>query len=120
MITLYDMLDRTVYYQKVLILENNVFDQNMPLYYGNVDGARSDEIIWDWLTKEVDLYEYSEGVLVISVKDENYEEHLEDHYLGSDRWTKDTRPWLFGCEIRIYIRKIKEQETIPKEVGNNS
>ena len=80
MTILYDMLALTVYYQKVLILENNVFGQNMPLYYGNVDGARADETIWDWLTKEVELYEYSEGVLVISVKDEDYEEHLEDHY----------------------------------------
>ena len=117
---LYEMLDLTIYYQKVLILENNVLDQNMPLYYGNVDGARADETIWDWLTKEVELYEYSEGVLVISVKDEHYEEHLEDHYPSSYLWTEVRRPWLFGCEIRNYIRKIKEQETIPKEVGNNS
>ena len=103
---LYDMLSKTVYWQKVAIFENNASDQNMPIFTGDVDGARNDtdDVFWV-LGKEVERYEYVNGVLVISIVNEYYEERLEEHYAYSHRWTDENRPWLFSAEIKDYIGK---------------
>ena len=98
--TLYEMLDVTLYYQEVWIYENNIYDQNMPLFRGTVNDARADERVWDYLMTKVNHYECSTGILVIKVQNEHYEELLEKHYC-SDKWgTKESeRPWKYSVEI---------------------
>lgn len=100
--TLYDMLDRTMYHQPVWIFESNAYDQNMPKFKGTVDEARSDEEIWDYLMCEVEMYSCEHGILDIRVRDEHYNERLEGHYSGSAyRWgrEKEKRPWRYSAEI---------------------
>ena len=71
--TLYEMLDRAMAHQKVWIFEQNTYDQNMPLFKGTVNDARIDpELrVWDFLMCEVELYDCSNGILDIRVKDGN-------------------------------------------------
>ena len=93
--TLYEMLDKTKYYQEVWIFENNAYDQNMLLFEGTVVGARSDDVVWDWLMCEVETYDCTTGLLDIRVRDGRYEERLETHY----NIVEGTRPWLYSAEI---------------------
>lgn len=102
--TLYEMLDRTTAVQEVWIFETNTYDQNMPLFKGNVGDARvdRDSLVWSYLMCEVEYYDCSYGILDIRLKDEYYNFHLEDHYLSSGKWgtTEDKRPWRYSIEIR--------------------
>lgn len=76
--TLYDMLDKTKYYQQVWIFETNAYDQNMPLFKGTVQDARRDtDRVWDYLMCAVDTYDCEGGLLDIRVRDEYYDERLE-------------------------------------------
>lgn len=100
--TLYEMLDKTKYYQQVWIYMNNAYDQNMPLFIGIADDARRDaDILWDYLMCEVEMYYCVGGILAILVRDNTYNERLETHYTNSDRWgiKKETRPWRYSSEI---------------------
>ena len=100
--TLWDMLDKTLYYQNVWIFETNSYDQNMPLFKGTVQDARQDtERVWDYLMCEVDHYECTNGILDVRVRDKYYSERLEEHYTFSDRWgkEKEKRPWRHSFEI---------------------
>ncbi len=101
--TLYEMLDATKYYQKVWIFETNVFDQNMPVFKGSVNDARKNtDHVWDYLPCKVNNYDCTSGILVIFVRNEYYEEHLEGHYSASSaKWGKnrEERPWLYSYEI---------------------
>lgn len=46
-----------MYFQKVWIFETNAYDQNMPIYKGNVQGAREEgDLVWDYLPCEVENY----------------------------------------------------------------
>ncbi len=109
---LYEMLATTHYYQKTWIFENNACDQNMPLFKGMADDARKDDVIWDWLMCDVELYYCEYGTLVILVRDENYNERLEKHYLYSDRWgtEKEKRPWRTSSEIDMELKKQDEND----------
>lgn len=101
--TLWDMLDKAKYYQKVWIFETNAYDQNMPLFKGTVQDARQDtDRVWDYLMCEVETYDFEGGLLDIRVRDEYYNERLEGHYsINADRWgeSKDKRPWRHSIEI---------------------
>jgi len=102
--TLYEMLDKGMANQKVWIFEQNVYDQNMPLFKGTVNDARVEPelIVWDFLMCEVAYYRCTYGILDIRVKDENYNKRLEEHYVFSDRWDKynqSKRPWRYSIEI---------------------
>lgn len=105
--TLYEMLDVTLYCQEVWIYENNIYDQNMPLFSGTVEDARLDERVWDYLMAKVNHYECDTGILVIKVQNEHYEELLEKHYLGSDKWgmKESERPWKYSAEIDKALKK---------------
>ena len=103
--TLWDMLDKTLYYQKVFIYEHNTYGQHMLLFKGLIEDARKDtNNVWSYLMHDVSLYEYFEGVLVLYVIDEYYNEKLEGHYLGSDKWTNENRPWKHKTEIYEEIK----------------
>lgn len=108
--TLYEMLDKTLYYQTVWIFEHNAYDQNMPLFKGTVNDARKDtENVWDYLMCEVDHYEITNSILDIRVRDEYYEERLEGHYsFCAKKWGRDRkdRPWLHSVEIEADKDKI--------------
>lgn len=113
--TLYDMLDKAMADQEVWIFEHNAYDQNMPLFKGNVWDARADqETIWDYLMCEVEGYDCSNNILDIRVKDKYYEERLEGHYGRSDKWGKNKgeRPWLYSIEIQEEKRKADEEERL--------
>lgn len=105
--TLYEMLDVTLYYQQVWIFETNAYGQNMPLFKGLVEEARANtEKVWMWLMAKVDHYQCNTGILVIKVVDERYEERLENHYFYSEKWGRERneRPWLYSCEIDDDLR----------------
>lgn len=106
--TLWDMLDKTLYHQKVWIFECNAYDQNFPLFKGAVIGARENtDCVWNYLMCPVDHYECTDGILDIRVRNEHYEERIEGHYIFSDRWgeEKEKRPWRYSAEIDAEKRK---------------
>jgi hypothetical protein len=110
--TLYEMLDVTLYYQPVWIYETNAYGQNMPLFKGIVEDARQDtENVWHWLMAKVDHYQCNTGILVIKVVDERYEERLEDHYFYSERWgpERSERPWVYSAEIDEDLEKEEQK-----------
>lgn len=103
--TLYDMLDVTYYDQEVWIYETNAFGQNMPLFKGTVSEARvNEDKVWSWLMCQVEMYMCKTGILVILVKDDRFEERLEEHYLSSVNWTDANRPWKYSREIDEELR----------------
>lgn len=108
---LYDMLDKTKFYQEVSIYLCNIYDQNIPLFEGSVNGARADTDIWDYLMCEVERYCYCNGTLVIYVKNENYRERIETGY---DK-ERENRSWLYSAEIEIplpsHSRRKKNETT---------
>lgn len=100
--TLWDMLDKTKYYQKVWIFEINATDQNMPIFKGTVFEARGDtESVWDYLPCEVEIYDCECGILDIRVRTERYNERFEGRYTNSEKWdiVKEARPWRHSIEI---------------------
>ena len=108
--TLWDMLDKTKYYQKVWIFEINADDQNMPIFKGTVDEARRDaDMVWDYLPCDVEVYDCEGGILDIRVRTKYYNERLEDHYSNSDSWDApmETRPWRWSVEIDMEKRVLK-------------
>ena len=107
--TLYEMLDCTLYYQQVWIYDHNAYDQNMPLFKGEVNEARYDHRVWDYLLCKVDHYECNTGILLIYVKDEYYEKRFEEgnYTIASRRWgkDKDERPWRHSAEVHMELWK---------------
>lgn len=109
---LYEMLDKTLFYQKVWIYETNAYDQNMPLFKDSVNDARGEtEKVWDFLMCEVEHYECDTGILFIQVKNKHFESRMEKHYLRSDKWgqEKEKRPWRYSGEIREEIAAVQKE-----------
>lgn len=77
MVTLYDMLALTDYFQPVWIYSCNSFDQNMLILKGDISEARSDDDVWQYLMRPLDGYDCSTGILILYVQDENYNEPFE-------------------------------------------
>ena len=108
--TLYEMLARTMYYQKVWIFETNAYDQNMPLFKGIVEDARKDtDKVWDFLMCEVEYYDCTTGILDIRVRNEFFNEKMEGHYTFGDEWgaEQSKRPWRYSAEIDLERREAK-------------
>lgn len=100
--TLYEMLDATHCCQPVCIYETNAYEQNMPLFKGTIDEARTDDTVWNALINEVEQYHICvPNILVIKVKSKRYDNHFEEHYSSSEKWGKDIsqRPWRYSIEI---------------------
>lgn len=105
--TLYSMLDRAMYFQKVWIYALNYADQHMPLFSGTVQDARADvDTVWEYLMNEVSHYECDTGILVIMVMSEHPEELMEEQYAFSREWgkEKERRPWRTASEVDDDIR----------------
>lgn len=110
--TLWEMLDRTGYWQKVLIYERNNRGQNMPVFCGTViEARRNGDTVWDYLPCKVEKLECSTGILDIRVRTENYDRPFEEFYSGSDKWGKEKseRPWRWENEIE------EEKETLRRD-----
>ena len=104
--TLWDMLDKTLYYGNVLIYSRNVYDQCMPIFQGVVSDARSDEDVWDYLTNEVEQWICGNKWMLIYVRYEHFEDRLEEHYLYSDKWTKEKHPYKSSYEVEKILNEI--------------
>ena len=112
--TLYEMLDKTLYYQTVWIYEINAYDQNMPIFKGIVEEARRNtDRVWDYLMCEVDHYECNTGILLIKVKNVHFESKMDEHYMFSEKWgsEKESRPWRYSCEINRELCDVTKKET---------
>lgn len=106
MMTLYEMLDKTHYDQRVWIFEVNAYDQHVTIYKGEIEGARTDtDSAWLYLLSEVESYYYASGILVIDIKKEEYNKKL-------DGWNDDRRKrgWSFSCEITEDLRKLEDTQ----------
>ena len=103
---LWDMLDKTLYYGNVLIYSRNVYDQCMPIFQGRVDNARCHYDVWDYLTNEVEQWICGNKWMLIYVKNNYYEDKLEEHYLYSDKWTKDNHPYKSSYEVEKLLNDI--------------
>lgn len=103
MMTLYDMLSKAMYDQKVWIFDTNAYAQHVEIYKGDVEGAKTDtDEVWSSLMQNVELFYISSGILVIFVESEEYDVRL-------DGWREDRskRFWRFSCEIDGDLKKVK-------------
>lgn len=102
--TLYEMLDVTLYYQKVRIYLTNAYDQNMCIFKGTVDDARSSDLVWDRLMHKVHRYECTKKDLIIFIENEYYDYRFEEKEFVSRNWTEDNRPWKYSIEIKREVQ----------------
>ena len=66
MMTLYEVLDKSLYNGEVMIYSRNCYDQCIKIFEGIVSDARCDEDnVWKWLMSEVDGLVYGNKVLLI-------------------------------------------------------
>lgn len=108
--TLWEMLNTTLWYGKVLIYSRNAYDQCVPLFKGIVNDARQDvDNVWDYLPSEVDQWICGNGITLIYVKHYGYEERLEKFYSNSDKWTPKNRPYLHSIDVEKELRKAGEK-----------
>lgn len=93
--TLYDMLSKAMYEQRVWIYDANDYDQHVEIFKGDVEGARTDtDSTWFLLMNKVELFYIKSGILVIFVEAEKYDERLDGW-----RLERSKRNWMFSCEI---------------------
>ena len=105
--TLWDMLDKTLYYGNVIIYSRNVYDQCMPIFKGIVEDARCDENVWNYLTKEVEQWICGNKWMLIYVRFEHFEDRLEKHYPYSDKWTRDDHPYKSSYDVEKLLMDLK-------------
>ena len=104
--TLWEMLDKTLYYGNILIYSRNACDQCMPIFKGRVYEARSDENVWDYLPNEIDQWICGNKWMLVYVKYEYFEDRLEEHYLYSDKWTRDNHPYKSSYEVEKLLMEL--------------
>lgn len=111
--TLLDVLRTVKYYQKLYIFVINDYGQNVCIGKGRFDFIlRGEESAYDLLDHYLDEVEMitpaKGGAFVVRIKDEHYNERLETQYNESyvakwDATDKDSRPFLFDCEMHDWI-----------------
>lgn len=114
--TLYDIVAAAQYAQLFSIYLTNDYDQNIPI----ARGTRSDMIendedneedFFNHLMCEVVYYHITKyGVMVVFIKDENYERNASYNYSEDyvKRWNycdPESRPWLWGIETEEYTKE---------------
>lgn len=104
--TLYEMLDKTLYYGNVLIYHRNAYDQCIKIFQGAVSDARQDEDVWDYLMREIDQWICGNEWMLIYVKFHYYNDRLENHYIYSDNWTRENRPYKSSYEVKKELREL--------------
>lgn len=99
--TLWEMLDCTLYYGKVLIYTRNAYDQCLKLFKGQVNDARCNvDYVWDYLPKEIDQWICGNGATLIYVKHYDYDNRLENSYINSDKWTEKNKPYVSSYDAQ--------------------
>ena len=99
--TLWEMLDNTLYYGNVIIYLRNAYDQCVKVFSGTVQEAREEGCnVWDCLPYEVDQWICGNKIALIYVKHYDYENRLENSYSNSDKWTKEQKPYKSSYEVR--------------------
>ena len=105
---LYELLQVTKYDQLFHVYISNAFDQNYPIGDGDRKTLLNEEEceeLFDHLLDEVDMITISrDGSLVVRVKDEHFNENLEEQYDKKyvaqwDTNNPDSRPFKFTKEI---------------------
>lgn len=114
--TLYEIVSKAQYMQVFSIYLTNVYNQNIPISRGTrsemiENDEDNEENFFNHLMCEVEYYHITkDGVMVVFIKDENYERdasfnYSEDYVKRWDRSDPKTRPWLFGIETEEYTDK---------------
>jgi len=114
--TLYDIVSKAQYMQVFSIYLTNAYDQNIPISRGTrsemiENDEDNEEDFFNHLMCEVEYYHITKDeVMVIFIKDENYERNAsfnysEDYVKRWDRSDPKTRPWLFDIETEEYTDK---------------
>lgn len=114
--TLYEFWNVTVYYKTMFIYLTNVYDQNMPIFKGSrgewTHREGDDDLYWH-LMDTVEHWEVTpKGNIVVKLRDDTYEQRMEEHYLFSEKWGEDIseRPWRHSIELETYTERVGEQE----------
>lgn len=96
------MLDRTNNDQGVWIYLVNSIDQNMPVFKGTVEAAKKVTYLWPYLMVEVSEFQCTAGILVIKIKNDNYEKTC----LSAQSWGElEKRPWKYTYEINEELKR---------------
>lgn len=114
--TLYDILHASQYDQVFSIYVTNVYGQNIPIARGtrpdmiSSDVEDNDEDLFEHLMNEVSYFSIKHGIMIIFLKDENYERRVEDQYSAEavkrwDRRDPKSRPWLHDIETEEYTSR---------------
>lgn len=106
--TLWEMLDKTLYYGNILIYSRNGYDQCMPIFKGKVYKARSDENVWDYLPNEIEQWICGNKWMLVYVKYEYFEDRLEEHYPNSDKWTRDNHQYKSSYEVEKLLMELSD------------
>lgn len=104
--TLYDVLRATKYYQQFHCYVTNAYDQNQPIGFGTrkelLNEDQNDEL-FDYLVCDVEMITVAKDKsLVIRVKDEHFNQTLEEQYKCTGGWKvtdPSTRPFKFSNEM---------------------
>lgn len=107
--TLYDLLQATVYDQQFAVYVNNIYDQNILVGAGvraELLDESENELLFDHLMDKVDMLRVSKDgkILVVFVVDKNYKKRAEKLYQKEyvKRWDardEETRPYRYLREI---------------------
>ena len=115
--TLYDIVSKAQYMQVFSIYLTNAYDQNIPIARGTrnemigLDAEENEEDFFNYLMCQVEYYHITEnGVMVIFIRDEHFEERASYNYSDEyvkiwDTFNPKTRPWLHGIETEEYTDK---------------
>lgn len=113
-VTLFEMLDNTLYYGNVLIYSRNAFDQCVNIFKGTVSEARRNEdYVWSYLMQPVDQWICGNGWTLIYVKNHNYDDRLETQYVGSEKWTRENHPYKSSYEVEEMLIEFGRKGELP-------
>lgn len=109
--TLYDVLAKTKYYQKLYIYVTNAYDQNIPIYAGERSDALiddEDKVFWHLMDEVTFLSVSKDYGIVIRLKNENYNKRAEELYHESyvKKWSRNdisSRPYKFSAELEDFM-----------------
>ncbi len=115
--TLWDLVSVAQYTQVFSIYTQNNYSQNIPVARGTradmlaIDVEDGEENFFSHLMNKVEYYSVNEkGVMVVFLRDEDFEERAERHYSEDyvkkwDNLKPETRPWLHTIETEEYMDK---------------
>ena len=110
--TLYEMLDVTLYYQPVWIYRMNEYGQYYPIFKGTVNEARQDtDFTWMYLMRKVEHYSCDTGILVINIMCDNPEKeyNCKDNNV---RLNKSKREWRWQMEIDEEVKAAAQLDIV--------